>query len=406
MFNNKNKNHKLVSQLKKLVENGYEDNYLEKGDKKNPFDKPVLISKNSAYIILNQIGKGGTSIVYKAQKLSNYECVAIKVMDAQELDTEEECDRELEISKKVGFGIDSAMVEYEDRKTYFLIMPLYPTDLDDFIRNNPKLNYINRLIIALKATRALKNIHSKGILHNDMQPINILLNLKTNEVVIGDFGFSRYDSRPESKQEDISKFIYYVLYYILTGKIANKQSELTNGITGEIKKIFAIAAKKIDGACSVKLIDSVTLVDIENILEHSIYILKLRNLIKKAYIAVEANKTKSLLDDCNDILRLNTVGDIFKAFFVEKDEFFLQEGQNNQNAWPHLCEICKLLIKIGRNYLNQKDEYACLTNAEDCTSETKINTETNTETNTEINTDINARLDEIQPVNNYLQYRI
>ncbi|MGD9108892.1 MAG: protein kinase [Gammaproteobacteria bacterium] len=383
MFKNKNKNNKLISQLKLG-----KDDYLEKGDKNNPFDKPVLISKNNAYIILDKIGNGGTSIIYKAQKLPNYECVAIKVMDAEEPDTEKECKREFNISKKVGFGIDSAMVEYEDRTTYFLVMPLYSTDLDNFIEKNPKLNYKTRLIIALKATLALKNIHSKGILHNDMQPINILLNPKTGEVTIGDFGFSKYDLRPELKQKEIFNFIAYVLYYILTGKIANKPSELTNGIAGEIKKIFAVAAKQIDSNCPVSL------TDIENVLKHSIHIQELRNLIKKVYIAAGANKNKSLLNDCNYILGRETVGDIFKAFFVEKDEFFVQGGQNKKNVESHLCKICKLLVKIGKNYLNQKDEYACLINAEDCTN------------GTEINKDINARLDKIQPINNHMTYQI
>ncbi|MEM7017565.1 MAG: AAA family ATPase, partial [Pseudomonadota bacterium] len=65
-----------------------------------------------------------------------------------------------------------------------------------------KLPLKSHLQIALRLSKALQAIHDEGVIHKDVKPDNILVNLKQSEVKITDFGISAVieDNNPNKRQ--------------------------------------------------------------------------------------------------------------------------------------------------------------------------------------------------------------
>lgn len=76
----------------------------------------------------------------------------------------------------------------DDRHIY-LLMELMDCDLQKALRCQ-SLRAIHRPLIAYQVLRALKYIHSAGVMHRDVKPANILLN-DVCKVVLTDFGWAR-----------------------------------------------------------------------------------------------------------------------------------------------------------------------------------------------------------------------
>eukprot|EP00461_Guttulinopsis_vulgaris_P001932 UN01933 len=70
-----------------------------------------------------------------------------------------------------------------------LILPLYSSSLWDYISNNGPISEQSCLDLASKMLSALHQCHSRGIIHRDIKPHNILLDASL-QPVLADFGSS------------------------------------------------------------------------------------------------------------------------------------------------------------------------------------------------------------------------
>ena len=142
------------------------------------------------------IGKGTFGIVYKANKENSEEIFAIKRV----FQDKRYQNRELEILKELNHP-NTINLKYhfytKDEKGIYLncVTDYLPQTLSRIIINNYKSKIqIDPFIAKLYAYQmllSLKYIHSIGITHRDIKPHNFILDQKTNEIKLCDFGSAK-----------------------------------------------------------------------------------------------------------------------------------------------------------------------------------------------------------------------
>ena len=147
------------------------------------------------YELLEKIGEGGMSEVYKAKchKLNRF--VAVKILKKQFADNEE-------ISKKFKREVtaianlsDANIVNVldvgtQDEIDYIVMEYVSGKTLKELINYSGKLTYNTAIKIAMQIAKALDCAHRNNIIHRDIKPQNILVT-ESGEVKVTDFGIAK-----------------------------------------------------------------------------------------------------------------------------------------------------------------------------------------------------------------------
>ncbi|CAD8141481.1 unnamed protein product [Paramecium pentaurelia] len=146
------------------------------------------------YEILTKIGKGAYGIVWKAKDIKSQKIVALKkVFDAFNNPTDaQRTYREVCLLKKLNHpNIVSLIDTYpaENQNDLYMVFEYIETDLHVAIRAK-LLQPPHRRYITYQIFKALKYIHSSGMIHRDLKPANILLNSEC-QIKLADFGLAR-----------------------------------------------------------------------------------------------------------------------------------------------------------------------------------------------------------------------
>ena len=150
--------------------------------------------------LLDKLGAGGMGTVYKAQNLMDKtETVAVKVLREELFEDE---------SNRKRFKQEAVIIDQLDhpnivkvyergqsRQAMFIAMELLEGQtLSKKIEEEGKIDISEALHIMIQITDGMVKIHSKGIVHRDMKPENIMLIEKGNDpnfVKLLDFGLAR-----------------------------------------------------------------------------------------------------------------------------------------------------------------------------------------------------------------------
>src|SRR5256886_2611740 len=161
------------------------------GDPGRPM--PMLMDFGD-YELLEQIGRGGQGVVFRARQKSLNRIVALKVIGLGQWATEAHLKRfrlEAEAAARLEHPgiVPIHEVGERDGSCYFSMKFIEGGQLDDVPRRQPMP--IRRAVeLIVKVARTVHYAHEHGILHRDIKPGNILLDAK-GEPHLTDFGLAR-----------------------------------------------------------------------------------------------------------------------------------------------------------------------------------------------------------------------
>jgi len=146
--------------------------------------------------ILDRLGRGGMSSVYKARDLVTGRLVALKVMPpkaAENVSAVERFRREARAAMLLDHpNIVKGIAAGEDQDFYYFVMEyVRGRSLMRVIRNQGSLEELRAVLITRQVADALNHAETFGILHRDVKPDNILV-CADDFVKVTDFGLSRF----------------------------------------------------------------------------------------------------------------------------------------------------------------------------------------------------------------------
>ena len=148
------------------------------------------------YEILGILGRGGYGIVLRAKDNTLGRQVAIKVLEqsfAGSASSRRRFMREARAAAAVNHSNVVTIHAIEEHNGIpFLVMELVAgKSLRDWIRENPKREFMDILRIGAQVAQGLAAAHAQGVIHRDVKPANIMLEDGVPRVKITDFGLAR-----------------------------------------------------------------------------------------------------------------------------------------------------------------------------------------------------------------------
>jgi serine/threonine-protein kinase len=148
------------------------------------------------YKILERIGGGGMSVVWKAYDMVLDRNVALKILRPEMSEDEDFVRRFRREAQSVASLSHANIVNIydvgEDRGLYFIVMELIGEGetVRDRLKAQRRLSVHDALEIASQICEALSHAHARRIIHRDIKPQNILLT-QQGQVRVADFGIAR-----------------------------------------------------------------------------------------------------------------------------------------------------------------------------------------------------------------------
>ena len=147
------------------------------------------------YEILRLLGKGGMGAVFLANDLTLEREVAIKVLPP-DFSSDPQVIKRFQQEAKTAARLDHPniipiyRVESEEGLNYFVMKFISGTSLEDVLETKQPLTYDYVQRILWEAACALGHAHSRGVVHRDVKPANIMFD-HDGRVMLTDFGISK-----------------------------------------------------------------------------------------------------------------------------------------------------------------------------------------------------------------------
>ena len=168
---------------------------LKSTDKNHSFRVPGLPYQLGDYELLEEIGRGGMGVVYRAQQASLNRVVAIKMIEENRPSSSENRQRflaEAEASARLehpGIVTVYEVNEFEGHP-YFSMQLVIGKTLAERLQQGP-LSQREAARIMAEVCRAIAFAHEHGVLHRDLKPSNILLD-RQQRPLVSDFGLAKF----------------------------------------------------------------------------------------------------------------------------------------------------------------------------------------------------------------------
>ena len=166
------------------------------------------------YEILELIGTGGMAVVYKARCNRLNRLVAIKILK-EELSKDEEFRRRFHAESQAVAMMSHPNivavydVSHSDNIDYIVMELIEGITLKQYMEQKGTLNWREALHFATQIAKALEHAHSRGIIHRDIKPHNIMV-LKDGSVKVADFGIAQMATAQNTLTREALGSVHYI----------------------------------------------------------------------------------------------------------------------------------------------------------------------------------------------------
>ena len=179
-------------------------------------DKYIGRMLDNRYEILEVMGTGGMAVVYKARCHRLNRLVAIKILKSDYLEDEDFRRRFHAESQAVAMLSHPNIVSVYDVSTslsleadYIVMELIEGITLKQYMEKKGFLNWKETLHFAMQIAKALDHAHSRGIVHRDIKPHNVMV-LKNGSVKVTDFGIARMMSKGNTLTKEALGSVHYI----------------------------------------------------------------------------------------------------------------------------------------------------------------------------------------------------
>ncbi len=177
-------------------------------------EKYIGMVLDGRYEILEIIGVGGMAVVYKAIDHRLNRLVAVKILKDDYLNDAEFRRRFHGESQAVAMMSHPNIVSvYDVSKNEgmdYIVMELIDgITLKQYMDQRAPLSWRETLHFAMQIAKALEHAHSRGIVHRDIKPHNVMI-LKDGSVKVADFGIARVASAQNTLTKEALGSVHYI----------------------------------------------------------------------------------------------------------------------------------------------------------------------------------------------------
>ena len=169
------------------------------------------------YHIISKLGQGAMATVWKARQLSLERIVAIKILPKRLSENPEFVERFYKEGKAAAKLNSANIVQAIDVGEaqgyhYFVMEYVEGKTVYDDLSKGKVYSEAEALDLIIQVTQALAHAHSKGLIHRDVKPKNIMLT-KEGVVKLADMGLARAKDDKETAAQEAGR-AYGTPYYI------------------------------------------------------------------------------------------------------------------------------------------------------------------------------------------------
>ena len=185
---------------------------------------------DNRYEILDVLGTGGMAVVYKARCHRLNRLVAIKILK-DEFSRDEEFRRRFNAEgEAVAMLSHPNIVQVYDVSSTdaanFIVMELIDgISLKQYMEKKGVLNWKETLHFGMQIAKGLEHAHSRGIVHRDIKPHNVMV-LKNGSVKVMDFGIARVMSKTNTLTKEALGSVHYISPEQAKGGWVDNRSDL------------------------------------------------------------------------------------------------------------------------------------------------------------------------------------